>query len=444
MGQFTIKLPDVGEGVAEAELVEWMVEEGQNVREDEVLASVMTDKATVEIPSPVEGKIIWRGATIGDVVAVGTPIIRLEVDGEGNMAADEPSADDATPAERSASTNGSAAPEQPAEEKIAAKPAPAPSPKQPAEAKTGTTSPVAAGTARAPRGEGEPVLASPAVRKRAMDNGIDLRRVAGSGPAGRITHDDLDQVFQNGQTGGGVARARTANTSITETPVIGLRRKIAEKMSISKSRIPHITYVDEVDMTALEDLRGRLNSSKRDDQPKLTLLPFLMRAMVRAIEEQPQFSAHFDDEAGIIRQSGGIHIGIATQTPTGLVVPVVRHTEARSLWDCAGEVTRLAEACRDGAASRDELSGSTITITSLGAMGGLVTTPVINHPEVAIIGVNKMQMRPVWDGTQFVPRKMMNLSSSFDHRVIDGWDCAVFIQRIKGLLESPAEIFIEE
>ena len=234
------------------------------------------------------------------------------------------------------------------------------------------------------------------------------------------------------------------NDTVEDIKVVGLRRKIAEKMTLSKSRIPHITYVEEIDVTALEDLRAALNKEKRaGPRPKLTLLPFLMRAMVKAIADQPQLNALFDDEAGIIHQHGGIHIGIAAQTPSGLVVPVVKHAEARDIWDCGAEVNRLAEAAKSGTATRDELSGSTITITSLGAMGGVVTTPVINHPEVAIIGVNKMMVRPVWDGTQFIPRKMMNLSSSFDHRVIDGWDAAVFIQRIKTLLETPALIFVD-
>jgi len=222
-----------------------------------------------------------------------------------------------------------------------------------------------------------------------------------------------------------------------------LRRKIAEKMAISKSRIPHITYVEEVDVTALEDLRAALNANKRADRPKLTLLPFLMRAMAKAISEQPHLNALYDDDAGVIHQHGGIHIGIATQTASGLVVPVVKHVEARDLWSCGAELNRLAEAAKAGTATRDDLSGSTITITSLGAMGGVATTPVINYPEVAIVGVNKIMVRPVWDGSSFIPRKMMNLSSSFDHRVIDGWDAAVFVQRIKTLLETPAMIFVE-
>jgi len=230
---------------------------------------------------------------------------------------------------------------------------------------------------------------------------------------------------------------------VEDIKVVGLRRKIAEKMSTANSRIPHITYVEEVDVTGLEELRATLNKRKRQDQPRLTLLPFLMRAMVRAIADQPNLNALFDDEAGVVHRHAGVHIGIAAQTPAGLMVPVVRHAEALDLWGCGAEVNRLAEAAKAGTVSRDELSGSTITITSLGAMGGVVTTPIINHPEVAIIGVNKMMMRPVWDGGAFVPRKMMNLSSSFDHRVVDGWDAALFVQRIKALLEMPALIFME-
>jgi len=445
MGEYVIKLPDVGEGVAEAELVEWLVKEGANVREDQVLAAVMTDKATVEIPSPVEGKVTWLGAKVGEVVAVGSPIIRLDVDGEGNAKAAPESAKKKTPAKEVKAPNGSAAPSL-------EKPTATQTPIIPAKAGTqhekSAGSPPSRGTAGVqvsgpPRKEGEKPLASPAVRKRAADSGVDLRRVRGTGPAGRITHADLDAYFESG---GGVAvrSARAADTSVTEIPVIGLRRKIAEKMAIAKSHIPHITYVDDVDVTALEDLRSKLNTERKDDQPKLTLLPFLMRAMARAIAEQPQLNARYDDEAGLIQQYGGIHIGIAAQTGAGLVVPVVKHVEARGLWDCAREAARLAEAAKNGSASREELSGSTITITSLGALGGIVTTPVINYPEVAIIGVNKIQVLPKWDGSGFIPRKVMNLSSSFDHRIIDGWNAALFVQRIKGLLENPAMIFIED
>jgi 2-oxoisovalerate dehydrogenase E2 component (dihydrolipoyl transacylase) len=285
-------------------------------------------------------------------------------------------------------------------------------------------------------------VASPAVRLRAREAGLDLRQISGSGPAGRITHEDLDAYFGRGSSQTNTLSLQT-RTSVEDIKVVGLRRKIAEKMSIANSRIPHITYVEEVDVTALEELRATLNKQERKDQPKLTLLPFLMRGMVLAIAKQPNLNALFDDATGIVHQHAGVHIGIAAQTPAGLMVPVVRHAEALDLWGCGAEARRLTEAAKAGTASRAELSGSTITITSLGALGGVVSTPIINHPEVAIIGVNKMMMRPVWNGSTFVPRKMMNLSSSFDHRVIDGWDAAVFIQRIKALIETPAMMFIE-
>jgi 2-oxoisovalerate dehydrogenase E2 component (dihydrolipoyl transacylase) len=279
------------------------------------------------------------------------------------------------------------------------------------------------------------------VRRRAKEAGVDLRQVPGTGPAGRIGHDDLDVFIARGRQP--AARGLARNTEVEEIKVVGLRRRIAERMALSKARIAHITYVEEIDVTALEDLRSRLNAEKPADRPRLTMLPFLMRAIVKAVAEQPMVNAHYDDEANVIHRHGGIHIGVATQTNAGLMVPVVRHAEARDLWDCAQELNRLAEAAKNGSAAREELSGSTITVTSLGALGGIASTPVINPPEVAIVGVNKMEMRPVWDGQQFVPRKMMNLSSSFDHRVIDGWNAAVFVQRIKTLLETPAMIFLE-
>ncbi|MEM9011378.1 MAG: dihydrolipoamide acetyltransferase family protein [Pseudomonadota bacterium] len=440
MGEHVIKLPDIGEGVAEAELTEWEVAVGDEVREDQVLAAVMTDKATVEIPAPRDGKILWLGPAIGDVVAVGSAIIRMEVAGEGNVAPGE-----ALP-EPEPAPQPEPAPKPLAPEAAPAPVAPAPAPEpaltpafaeedlRPASAEIGL-----------PRPPGEAPLASPAVRRRAMEGGIDLRRVPGTGPAGRIVHDDLDAfIATGGLPVGAPGTAKVRNTGVEEIRVVGLRRKIAEKMATSKSRIPHITYVDEVDMTALEDLRAKLNADRATEQPKLTLIPFLMRAMARAIADQPEVNALFDDDAGIIRQHGAINIGVAAQTEKGLVVPVVRHVEALGLWDCARELARLAEAAREGRASREDLTGATITITSLGALGGIVTTPVINHPEVAIIGVNKLAVRPVWQESAFVPRKMMNLSSSFDHRVIDGWNAAVFIQRIKDLLEAPATIFIDE
>ena len=426
MGEFVIKMPDVGEGVAEAELVEWHVKPGDAVREDMVLAAVMTDKATVEIPSPVAGTVLWLAGEIGDVIAVKAPLVRIDIGGEGRAAMD-------AALEEPAKSEPARGLEAAAEERLlVAKPASAPKPPvmQPS-----------VGAGRAAGGDAKP-LASPAVRRRAQDAGIDLRQVHGSGPAGRIGHEDIEAYL----AGAGHAAPPTvlARKTVTEgIKVTGMRRRIAEKMSLSASRIPHITYVEELDVTDLEDLRETMNKTRKPEQPKLTILPFLMRAMLKTIGEQPGVNSTFDDEAGIITRHGAVHIGIATQTPSGLTVPVIRHAEARSVWDCAAEVSRLAEAARTGTAQRDELSGSTITITSLGAMGGIVTTPIINHPEVAIVGVNKIVMRPVWDGSQFVPRKIMNLSSSFDHRVIDGWDAASFIQRIKVLVETPALIFIE-
>jgi 2-oxoisovalerate dehydrogenase E2 component (dihydrolipoyl transacylase) len=444
MGETIIKLPDVGEGVAEAELVEWHVEIGDVVREDMVLAAVMTGKATVEIPSPVEGEITWRHGEVGDVIATGTVILKIRTSagdggdaaagegGEGHQPDDWAISADEAPASPEPAAGEENSPAHTMNQQVQA----------PHEEPLQATGMVDQQAQR--QDEGDRPLASPAVRLRAKQAGVDLRQIVGSGPSGRITHDDLDAHI------GGHGRAPSLsglrpNTDVREVKVVGLRRRIAEKMALAKSPIPHITYVEEVDMTALEELRARLNSDsaalEAQDRPRLTILPFLMRAMVKAIAEQPELNAHFDDEAGVVRQFGGVHIGVAAQTPAGLVVPVLRHAEARDLFDCAREVARLSEAARNGTAQREELSGSTITISSLGAMGGIVSTPVINHPEVAIIGVNKLAIRPHWDGMQFVPRKMMNLSSSFDHRVIDGWDAASFIQRLKVLLEAPGLIY---
>ncbi len=474
MGTRTIRLPDVGEGVAEAELVEWHVAVGDTVREDAVLAAVMTDKATVEIPSPVEGTVAWLGGSVGDMLAVGSPLIRLDVgDSASVMEPVEPAVSRETPAENRAfddhrpaggaispgaqeTNNGTAGEPQlrtgepdgrnsrgeaplsgsrspsPLREQISRSEAPAP----------GRSS--AAQPHSAPRAPGERPLASPAVRRRATEAGVDLRRIAGSGPAGRITAEDLAAYLDRGEGGAPAPGSRRgADNSVTEVKVVGLRRRIAEKMALARDRIAPITYVEEVDCEALETLRATLNAQGRGDRPKLTLLPFLARALVLAVKDSPAMNAHFDDEAGVIRQYGGVHVGIAAQTDAGLVVPVLRHAEARGLWDMAAEIARLAEAAKRGGATREELTGSTVTITSLGPLGGIATTPVINHPEVAILGINRMEVRPVWDGARFVPRRRMNLSSSFDHRVVDGWDAAVFVQRIKSLVENPAMLFIE-
>jgi 2-oxoisovalerate dehydrogenase E2 component (dihydrolipoyl transacylase) len=437
LAEHVIKLPDVGEGVAEAELVEWHVKVGDLVREDTVLAAVMTDKATVEIPSPVDGEVTWLGAEIGETIAVGMPIVKLQVAAKTEITATPASEETASPpgepAKSGTGSGKSAKPATPRKEQAAQ------SLTEPASQAGAAMTAKAGGGARRP--EGEKPIASPAVRLRGREAGIDLRQVPGSGPAGRITHEDIDAFLARGSQ---PAEARLRrNMAVEEIRIVGMRRRIAEKMALARSRIPHITYVEEVDVTALEKLRAELNADTQADRPKLTLLPFLMRAMVEAIRDQPMVNALFDDEAGVVHRHGGVHIGIATQTPSGLVVPVVHHAEARDLWDCAAEVNRLAEAARTGTATREELSGSTITITSLGALGGIVTTPVINHPEVAIVGVNKMTVRPVWDNNQFVPRRMMNLSSSFDHRIVDGWDAAVFVQRIRAQLETPALIFME-
>ena len=400
MGVFSVKLPDVGEGIAEAELTEWHVKLGDMVREDDLLAAVMTDKATVEIPSSVSGKVIWLGATVGETVAIGSDIVRIEVEGEDD--------------------SGQAVAEQ-------APPTP-----------LGRT--FAGAGPRRP--EGEKPLAPPSVRLRAREAGIDLRRVRGSGPAGRITHDDLDAFQQQDDTAQPSATP-AADLSVTEIKMVGLRRKIAERMAEARAHIPHITIVEEVDVSALEDLRTRMNAEGVAGRPKLTVLPFLIRAIVKAVKEQPALNAHYDDEVEIIRQFGGVHVGIATQTPNGLLVPVIRHAETLGLYAAATELARVAEASRNGTARREELSGSTITISSLGPLGAVATTPIINRPEVAIVGVNKIAVRPHWDGQQFVPRKMMNLSSSFDHRVIDGWDAAIFVKRLKTLMETPAMMFVE-
>jgi 2-oxoisovalerate dehydrogenase E2 component (dihydrolipoyl transacylase) len=438
VAEHIIRLPDVGEGIAEAELVEWHVKIGDLVRADTTLAAVMTDKATVEIPSPMDGEITWLGAEIGDKVAVGSDLVRLNVPGEPDrMSAAQPqprsTADEAAELAPAAKLRVPAGNDRGTTPVLS--PTPLRRPAQPAEPRPAPRTTVRAGVVKP--------VASPSVRLRAREAGIDLRQVPGTGPTGRITHDDLD-AFAARDPRATRSQALQPKSAVEDIKVTGLRRRIAERMVVAHARIPHITYVEEIDVTALEGLRETLNRRKREEQPRLTLLPFLMRAMVSAVAKQPRLNALFDDEAGVIHQHAAVHIGVATQTSAGLLVPVVRHTESLDLWGCAAEVARLAEAARAGTAGREELSGSTITITSLGAMGGMVSTPIINHPEVAIVGVNKIMTRPVWDGSGFVPRKMMNLSSSFDHRVIDGWDAANFVQYIKTLLETPTLIFVND
>lgn len=430
MGRFVFKLPDLGEGTAEAEIVAWHVKVGDVVAEDAPLVDMLTDKATVEMTSPVAGKLIEVAGEPGDMAAVGGPIAVFEVEGAGNAPAAK------APAPAKAVVEMAEAPPAAAKPVVEAVKAPPPPP---------PPSPERAAPARAIplRAEGEKPLASPAVRRRAEDLGIKLGHVSGSGAAGRITHEDLDAFIAGGGSSAQASSALAKRTAVEDVKVIGLRRAIARQMAESKRRIPHFAYVEEVDMTELEELRVHLNATKRAEQPKLTLLPFLMRALVRVLPAYPQINARFDDEAGVVHRHAGVHIGIATQTASGLVVPVVRHAEALDVWAAAAEVARVAELARSGKGSKEDLSGSTITITSLGPLGGIATTPVINHPEVAIIGPNKIVDRPVVRHGQIAVRKMMNLSSSFDHRVVDGYDAAEFIQRVKARLEHPATLFMD-
>lgn len=418
MGSYHFRLPDVGEGVAEAEIVIWHVKPGDTIKEDQSLVDVMTDKATVDMTSPVDGIVTAIHGEIGSMLPVGSVLVELEVEGEGNVSATEE--------------------ERPA----AAPPAPTSAPaKVPAPA-AGFS--VAKPATPSVRKAGETAFAAPATRRRAFDLGIPLQYVASSGPGGRITSDDLDAYIASGGQIAATAGGLTPKTGIEDTRIIGLRRKIAEKMQDAKRRIPHIAYVEECDLTELENLRAEMNAGRREGQPKLTLLPFLIRALVRVLPEFPQINARYDDDAGVLHKFEGVHIGIATQTPGGLMVPVVHHAEARNIWDCARELARVSGAAKAGTATREEMSGSTITLTSLGALGGIASTPVINHPEVAIIAPNKLVDRPVAKGSFITVRKMMNLSSSFDHRIVDGYDAALFIQRVKRLLEHPALIFLED
>lgn len=433
MGRYVFKLPDVGEGTAEAEIVVWHVKAGDTVEEDQNLVDVMTDKATVEMTSPVSGKVISVHGEPGEMTPVGSVLVELEVEGAGNVKEGAAPAKPAAKKEEPKKAEPKKEP-KPEEKKEDAKPAPAKS------APRAETKP-----AFATRQAGDRPLASPAVRQRARDLGIELQFVPGSGPAGRISHADLDAYVESGGAGGHAGRSAlyAKRDGGEDIKVIGLRRKIAEKMQDAKRRIPHFAYVEEIDMTELEDLRKHLNATKRADQPKLTVLPFFMRALVKVLPDYPQINARFDDDAGVVHRCAAVHIGIATQTANGLIVPVVKNAESLDVWQSAEEVARVSAAARDNKAKSDELSGSTITITSLGPLGGVVTTPVINHPEVGIIGPNAIVERPVVRGGQIVVRKMMNLSSSFDHRVVDGYDAAEFIQRIKALLEHPATLFMD-
>jgi len=416
MTSFEVRLPDVGEGVAEAELLSWSVDVGDQVTPASALADVMTDKATVEVACPVAGTVVALHGEPGDRLAVGSQLVTVELD-DGAPTISRPTV------------------EPPAE---VDQPAAAESPARP-DTDAATT----------PSGDRRRATAAPAVRARARELGLDLAAVLGTGPEGRVTHADLDRhllisrpavAMAGSAVSGPVAAGSGAADEPTRKPVRGLRRRIAERLTVTWREIPHITYVDEVDATQLEDLRSTLNA--RDAARRLSLLPFVVRAVVIACTEQPAVNARFDAAAEILELFDAVHVGIATQTAEGLTVPVVRDAQRRGIHDLAAEITRVSTAARDGRATLSDLSGSTITVTSLGALGGLVTTPIINRPEVAIVGVNRLQTRPQWRaGHGFEPRQMMNLSSSFDHRIVDGWDAAVFVQRIKQLLEQPALLY---
>jgi 2-oxoisovalerate dehydrogenase E2 component (dihydrolipoyl transacylase) len=395
------KLPDIGEGIAESEIANWHVKVGDVIKEEQPLVDMLTEKAAVELPSPVSGKVVELKGNPGDKIPVGGALAVIETDAVAASA----------PAKTASPVGGAVGPDR--------------------------SRPTAAPTSTAAHPDHKP-LASPATRRRAREAEVDLAQVPGTGPGGRVTADDLE-AFCSGAAKPAQAKPRDA---IEEIKIIGLRRKIAEAMQRSKQRIPHFAYVEELDVTELETLREHMNETRKPNQAKLTLLPFLMRAIVKVIPEFPQVNARFDDDAGIVRRYAAAHIGIATQTPNGLVVPVVKHAETMDVWAAAAAVKRLADAARAGKATLQELTGSSITITSLGAMGGIASTPVINAPEVAIVGVNKIVERPVVFNGHIAVRKCMNLSSSFDHRVVDGFDAASFIQRIKQLLEHPATLFM--
>ena len=427
MGKFEFKLPDIGEGVVEGEIVEWMVSVGDTVKEDDPILSVMTDKATVEIPAPCDGTVESLVGDAGDIIPVGGVCIVFDVEGDGNASeASEPVAEKAEPAEEVA----------PVEEKAAAPPAP-------------ELPPVAAPPAAAPvaRAAGTKALASPAVRQRARAANIDLQLVAGSGPAGRISHADLDRHIAGGAAAatpsmpmGGVAKV--ARNGTEDIKVIGLRRKIADGMMSSYSTIPHFSYFEEVDVTELEALRQHLNATRPEGAPKLTYLPFIMQALVKALAQRPECNALYDDDAGVVTRHEAINLGIATQTDRGLYVPVVKHVEAMDIWQSAAEMMRVTQATREGKAGVEDLTGSTFTITSLGRLGGLGATPIINKPEVGILGVHNAKDRAVVQNGHVVVRRIMNLSSSWDHRVVDGHDGASLVQLVKSYLEHPATIFM--
>ena len=425
MPKFTFNLPDIGEGIAEAEIVAWHVKVGDNISEDQPLADMMTDKATVEMESPVSGVVTKVAGDAGDVIAIGAMLVEIEVAGDASNeapAAPKPAAEPLLAAV--VEDENPHAPEPVATTEV-----------PPAPAVVAPTQP-AAPTATA----ADKVTASPAVRQRAKELGVDLTDVKAAG--GHIRHADLDAFLTYGTQMGyrpAHANARRADEAVK---VIGMRRRIADNMAASKRHIPHFTYVEEIDVTAIEAMRADLNDN-RGAKPKLTMLPMLIVAICKTIPQFPMINARFDDEAGVVTRHGAVHLGMATQTDAGLMVPVIRDAQDRNIWQLAAEITRLAEAARSGSAKSEELSGSTLTVTSLGPLGGIATTPVINRPEVAIIGPNKIVERPMFVGDNIEARKLMNLSISCDHRVVDGWDAANYVQALKKLIETPVLLFAD-
>lgn len=427
MARYTFRLPDIGEGIAEAEIVAWHVKVGDRIEEDQEIADMMTDKATVAMESPVSGTVLEVAGDVGDMIAIGSALAVIEVEGGVEVEGAETPA----PANVESETTGAApadnapSPSPPVEDLLAGSElaAPAPAPAQ--------TNEVAH--------HGHAVLATPAVRARARDLGIDLAHVKPS-EDGRIRHGDLDAFLRyHASSGYGGTRAARADEPIK---VIGMRRRIADNMAASKRTIPHFTYVEEIEVTKLEDLRADLNAN-RGDRPKLTMLPLLITAICRTLPDFPMINARYDDESGVVTRYGAVHLGMATQTDAGLMVPVIRNAQSLNVWQLAIEIARLADAARTGKAKSEELSGSTLTITSLGPLGGIATTPVINRPEVAIIGPNKVVERPVFDGDDIRRAKLMNLSISCDHRVVDGWDAASYVQALKKLIETPVLLFAD-
>ena len=426
MNTFTFKLPDIGEGIAEAEIVAWHVKVGDRIEEDQPIADMMTDKATVEMESPVSGVVTAVAGEAGDVISIGSMLVEIEV--EGGEEAPVPTSKDLA---------------------ASAVPVEVEQPKTPlvsSEVETPIRSAPTDGPLGFARGEREvgaaksDVTASPAVRARAKSLGVELGSVKTSG--GHVRHADLDTYLSYSAGQGYRSSSGTAKRDDEVVRVIGMRRRIAENMAASKRNIPHFSYVEEFDVTAMEAMRADLNGN-RGTRPKLTMLPFLIVAICKAIPDFPMINARYDDEAGVVTRHGAIHLGMATQTDAGLMVPVLRNAQDMNVWQLAHEITRLANAARDGSAKSDELSGSTLTVTSLGPLGGIATTPVINRPEVAIIGPNKIVERPVFVGDTIEARKLMNLSISCDHRVIDGWDAASFVQAVKKFVETPVLLFAD-